>query len=128
MSLDTDGCKGHTPAPLRVRRHHDNDLWSVADENDDLIMMTAFPDECSSGMTDGERYANAQLMAIAPDLLAELKQSRKDYKRVLAKYVAALDYVVEGYAYCEPCERGCFVEEFTDDGDDICLWCGGVIE
>jgi len=61
-------------------------------------------------------------------LLAEVKRLREDYKRVRAKYVAALDYVVEGYAYCEPCERGCFVEQFTDGGDDICVWCDGVIE
>ena len=76
-----------------------------------------------------------QLLFAAPDILNALKKayeeidkSREDYRRVRAKYVAAMDYVVEGYAYCEPCQKGCFVEQFTDDGDDICNWCDEVIK
>ena len=75
-----------------------------------------------------EQFTYAEMADEMLLLIAEVKRLREDYKRVRAKYVAALDYVVEGYAYCEPCERGCFVEQFTDGGDDICAWCDGVIE
>ena len=75
--IDTDKYEGHTPGPLKVRRHYDNDLWCVADEKDYLVMQTPFPDECSHTLTDGDHYANAQLMAAAPLLLAEVKRLRR---------------------------------------------------
>ena len=77
---ERDKHEGHTPGPLRVRRHYDNDLWCVADEKDYLVMQTPFPDECSPAMTDDDHYANAQLMAAAPLLLQEVKRLREGIK------------------------------------------------
>jgi len=88
--MDRKKYEKHTLGPLSVRRHYDTELWCVADEKDYLVMVTPFFGECSPDMTDGERYANAQLMADAPDLLAEnekmqnaLETLRNDFQMII---------------------------------------------
>ena len=93
MTIDTDKYEGHTPAPWRAH----NDLYKNGIDENNLGQVESF--RLSWGVTLSEErlddyrenrighhvmhIADAQLIADAPDLLAEVKRLRKQVLALL---------------------------------------------
>jgi hypothetical protein len=79
--IDTDKYEGHTPGPWYMRNHYNSEAPSVAaGKYDQLLAICGHGPKPSHNPTIGiskppeEQKANAQLVADAPDLLAEVKR------------------------------------------------------
>lgn len=114
--IDTDKYEGHTPAPWQVNAGHDYiDI-----------------DAGSIRIASVEHVANAQLIADAPKLLAEVKRLQKkvkksDWKDVIVKHLIDNygDFEFDHYLHMINHAGWCPVCQRPNDGDgNLMLWQG----
>ena len=99
--IDTDKYEGHTPGPW-VFSHHGKQLMVWQPQREFQPLMTEVPYYAP------ESIADAQLIADAPKLLAEVKRLQKAYE-VMGEYLREI-----GLDYCEHCLR-----VYSDISDEV---------
>ena len=100
--IETDKYEGHTPGPWEVRTHYDTTCVCYSKDDDSECSFVKIHEE-------HENEEDAQLIADAPLLLAEIKRLREDNKKLHDAINGCAYANMQGSAldlYCESIE-GC---------------------